>query len=380
RDWLFALDAPAILPVTGEFTPRLTPDMRIVTNDLVRQRVRYEMRSYTTYRYNADSSANERRNWLDLPPTYNPRTLELAEEIRSRSGNDADRVRAALEHLRRGGYEYTLSPPRLGQNSIDDFLFDTRQGYCEHYASAFVFLMRALDVPARVVTGYQGGELNPVDGFMTIRQSDAHAWSEVWLQGRGWVRVDPTAIVAPIRIDQGANEIARQAGIVLPGAGSSFTWLRSIRFNWEAVQNSWNQWVLSYSQERQRDLIGLLGLTPNWESLALVMAVLVAIVLAAMAALSLRPRTERDPLGDAFRLMRDRLDRAGVSTEEHLGPRALYARSKRTLAPGDAKRARKLLSRIERMRYSRTSEGVARADIRALRRAIREFRPRSVGA
>jgi hypothetical protein len=215
---------------------------------------------------------------------------------------------------------------------------------------------------------------------MTIRQSDAHAWSEVWLQGRGWVRVDPTAIVAPIRIDQGANEIARQAGIVLPGAGSSFTWLRSIRFNWEAVQNSWNQWVLSYSQERQRDLIGLLGLTPNWESLALVMAVLVAIVLAAMAALSLRPRTERDPLGDAFRLMRDRLDRAGVSTEEHLGPRALYARSKRTLAPGDAKRARKLLSRIERMRYSRTSEGVARADIRALRRAIREFRPRSVGA
>ncbi len=197
RDWLFALDAPAMLPVTNEFTPRITPDMRIVTNDLVRQRLRYEMRSYTTYRFNADSSAAERRNWLDLPPTYNPRTLELAEEIRTRSGNDADRVRATLEHLRRGGYEYTLSPPRLGRNSIDEFLFDTRQGYCEHYASAFVFLMRALDVPARVVTGYQGGELNPVDGFMTIRQSDAHAWSEVWLQGRGWVRVDPTAVVAP---------------------------------------------------------------------------------------------------------------------------------------------------------------------------------------
>ena len=380
RDWLFALDAPAALPVTGEFTPRITPDMRIVTNDLVRQRLRYEMRSYTAYRFNADSSAAERRNWLDLPPTYNPRTLELAEEIRSRSGNDADRVRATLEHLRRGGYEYTLSPPRLGRNSIDEFLFDTRQGYCEHYASAFVFLMRALDVPARVVTGYQGGELNPVDGFMTIRQSDAHAWSEVWLQGRGWVRVDPTAVVAPMRIDQGASEIARQAGISLPGGAGTITWLRSIRFNWEAVQNSWNQWVLSYSQERQRDLIGLLGLTPNWESLALVLAVLVAIVLAAMAMLSLRTRTERDPLGDAFRMMRDRLDRAGVRTAEHLGPRELYARSKRALVPADAKRARKLLSRIERMRYSRTSEGVARADIRALRRAIREFRPRSIGA
>ncbi len=380
QPWLFALDAPAALPVTSEFTPRMTSDMRIVTNDLIRQRLRYEMRSFTTYRFNADASEAERRNWLDLPPTYNPRTLGLAEEVRTRSGNDADRVRATLDHLRRGGYEYTLSPPRLGRNSVDEFLFDTRQGYCEHYASAFVFLMRALDVPARVVTGYQGGELNPVDGFMTIRQSDAHAWSEVWLQGRGWVRVDPTAIVAPLRIDQGASEIARRAGIALPGGASSFTWLRSIRFNWEAVQNSWNQWVLSYSQERQRDLVGLLGLTPNWESLSLMLAVLVTIVLAVMAMFSLRTRTERDPLGEAFRLMRDRLDRAGVSTAEHLGPRELYARSKRTLMPDDAKRARRLLSRIERMRYSRTSEGVARADIRALRRAIREFRPRSISA
>ena len=377
RDWLFALDAPAMLPITSEFRPRLTPEMRIVTNDLIRQRLRYEMRSYTSYRLNADASEAERRNWLELPATYNPRTLQLAAEIRSRSGSDADRVRATLEHLRRGGYEYTLSPPRLGRNSIDEFLFDTRQGYCEHYSSAFAFLMRALDVPVRVVTGYQGGELNPVDGFLTIRQSDAHAWSEVWLQGRGWVRVDPTAIVAPLRIDQGASEIARRSGLALPGSGSSFTWLRSIRFNWEAVQNSWNQWVLSYSQERQRDLIGLLGLTPNWESLALVLAVVVTIVLALMAMVSLRTRTERDPLGEAFRLLRDRLERAGVSTAEHLGPRELYARSKRTLVHDDAKRARKLLSRIERMRYSRTSEGVARADIRALRRAIREFRPRA---
>ena len=222
RDWLFALEAPAALPITNEFRTRLTAEMQIVANDLVRQRSRYDMRSYTTYRFNADASEAERRNWLQLPSTYNPRTLQLADEIRSRSGNDADRVRTTLEHLRRGGYEYTLSPPRLGRNSIDEFLFDTRQGYCEHYASAFVFLMRALDVPARVVTGYQGGELNPVDGFLTIRQSDAHAWSEVWLQGRGWVRVDPTAIVAPLRIDQGASEIARQLGYRTAGRREQF--------------------------------------------------------------------------------------------------------------------------------------------------------------
>ena len=303
----------------------------------------------------------------------------MAEEIRGRAGAMGT-VNEALDFLRRGGYQYTLSPPRLGRNAVDEFLFDTRQGYCEHYSSAFVVLMRAMGVPARVVTGYQGGELNPVDGFITVRQSDAHAWSEVWLMERGWVRVDPTAAVAPMRIDQGAREIARQSGLSLPGASGSFAWLRSIRFNWEAVENSWNQWVLSYSQDRQRDLVGLLGMAPSAESLALLLAVVVAIVLAVMGLLALRPRKQRDPLGDAFRLLRDRLDRAGVATADHLGPRELYARSKRTLIPEDARRARKLLSRVERMRYSRGSEAVARADIKTLRRAIRDFHPRGISA
>ena len=380
RDWLFALEAPAELPVVRDFSPRLASDMQIIAGDLVRQRLRYEMRSFTRYRFNAQATESERRNWLDLPPTYNPRTMQLAEEIRGRAGSDAGRVNEALDFLRRGGYQYTLSPPRLGRNSVDEFLFDTRQGYCEHYSSAFVVLMRAMGVPARVVTGYQGGELNPVDGFITVRQSDAHAWSEVWLAERGWVRVDPTAAVAPMRIDQGAGELARQSGINLPGAASSFAWMRSIRFNWEAVENAWNQWVLSYSQDRQRDLVGLLGLAPSAETLALVLAVVVTIVLAVMGSLALRTRKQRDPLGDAFRLLRDRLDRAGVVTAEHLGPRALYARSKRTLVPEDAKRARKLLSRVERMRYSRGSEAVLRADIKTLQRAIRDFHPRSISA
>ena len=378
RDWLFALEAPAALPEISTFPVRMTPEMQIIAGDLVRQRVRYELRSFTRYRFNADASESERRSWLELPARSNPRTAQLADEIRSRAGSDSERVDATLEFLRRGGYQYTLTPPRLGRDSIDEFLFDTRQGYCEHYASAFVFLMRALGVPARVVTGYQGGEINPVDGFVTVRQSDAHAWSEVWLVGRGWVRVDPTAIVAPMRIDQGASEIARQSGINLPGGASSFGWLRSMRFNWEAVQNSWNQRVLSYSQERQRDLMGLLGMTPNWESLALLLAVIVTVVLAVMAAFALRTRKESDPLGDAFRLLRDRLDRAGVATAEHLGPRELYGRSKRALVPDDVKRARKLLSRVERMRYSRSSEAVARADIKTLARAIRDFRPRGI--
>ncbi|MBC8119069.1 MAG: hypothetical protein H7X75_05795 [Burkholderiaceae bacterium] len=144
------------------------------------------------------------------------------------------------------------------------------------------------------------------------------------------------------------------------------------------MENSWNQWVLSYSNDRQRDLVGLLGLAPSAESLALLLAVVVTIVLVAMGSLALRTRKQRDPLGDAFRLLRDRLDRAGVITADHLGPRELYARSKRTLMPEDAKRARKLLSRVERMRYSRGSETVVRADIKTLQRAIRDFYPRGI--
>ena len=141
-------------------------------------------------------------------------------------------------------------------------------------AAAFVVLMRALDLPARVVTGYQGGEISPVDGYMTVRQSDAHAWAEVWLAGRGWVRVDPTAVVAPIRIDRGAEEIARQSGLLpLSRRIAPLAWIRSLRLNWEALDNAWNQWVLSYSPQRQRALLSLLGLAPDAATLAWAFAI-----------------------------------------------------------------------------------------------------------
>jgi hypothetical protein len=283
-------------------------------------------------------------------------------------------VRAVLDHFRSGGYEYTLSPPRLGRHSVDEFLFDTKRGYCEHYASAFVATMRALGVPARVVTGYQGGELNPVDGFVTVRQSDAHAWSEVWLKGRGWSRVDPTAVVAPVRVDPAA-EAARSGELARNPVFGSADWLRLWRFNWEAVQNTWHQWVLSYSQEHQRALVEMLGLAPRWESVAAVLAVLVGLLVAVMAAVSMRSRAVRDPLGDTYRHLREKLQRAGVEAGEHCGPRDLRERSERALPRDSALQAGQLLARYESMRYSRSSEGIAAADIRALRSAVRAFRP-----
>jgi len=235
-------------------------------------------------------------------------------------------------------------------------------------------MMRALGVPARVVTGYQGGERNPVDGFVTVRQSDAHAWSEVWLRGRGWSRVDPTAVVAPARVDP-ATEAARTAELAGNPVFGNAAWLRAWRFNWEAVQNTWHQWVLSYSQEHQRALVQMLGLAPRWESVATVLAVLVGLLLAVMAAVSMRSRAVRDPLGDTYRQLRDKLRRAGVDAGDDCGPRELSERSQSALPRDAARQAGGLLARYESMRYSRSSEGVAAADIRALRSAVRAFRP-----
>jgi transglutaminase-like putative cysteine protease len=376
RNWLFALEAPAGLPEAAEFRPRLTSEMELLAGELVRDRLRYSMRSYIGFRVGRNADPSELREWLALPTGFNPRTQQFADALQQRvtaTGDDRDLrlMRAALDHFRRGGYEYTLTPPRLGRNSVDEFLFDTKRGFCEHYSSAFVVLMRAVGIPARVVTGYQGGELNPIDGFVTVRQSDAHAWSEVWLKGRGWVRVDPTSAVAPVRIDR-AQEEARKAALDREVSGDL---LRVWRFNWEAMQNGWNQWVLSYSLDRQRALVGMLGLAPRWESVAAVLAVIVGVLLVAMALASMRPRAVRDPLGDTYRLLREKLERAGVRTEEHCGPRELYARTRRALPEQDARQARKLLARYESMRYSRTSEAVGAADIRALRRAVRTFKP-----
>jgi transglutaminase-like putative cysteine protease len=379
RDWLFALEAPAGVPQIPGLDPHFTPEMELVAGDLLRERVRYTMRSYLGFRLNRTADPRELGDWTALPEGFNPRAAGLARSLQERTTSSAeDRdvrlVRAVLDHFRNGGFEYTLTPPRLGRNSVDEFLFDTKRGFCEHYASAFVVLMRALGVPARVVTGYQGGEPNPIDGFVTVRQSDAHAWAEVWLRGRGWVRVDPTAVVAPVRADRTAEEARRAQQERDPAFGNS-DWLRVWRFNWEAVQNSWNQWVLSYSQERQRAFVEMLGMSPRLENVAMALAVIVALLLAGMAVVSMRPRDIKDPLGDTYRLLRDKLERAGVRTDEHLGPRDLFRRARGALPERDARQARKLLARYESMRYSRTSESVAAADVRALRRAVRAFKP-----
>jgi len=389
RDWLFALELPASLPQAADLKPHATQDAQLLAGRLITSRIRYDVRSFTRFSFGLNESKLSLRDWLTLPAGFNPRTLQFATDLRARldaaAGNgeraaDLRAVEAVLEHFRNGGFRYTLEPPLLGRDSVDELLFDSRRGYCEHYASAFAVLMRALDVPARVVTGYQGGEVNPVDGFMTVRQSDAHAWVEVWLAGHGWTRVDPTSVVAPVRIEQGLRELARQTG-----AGPLFTmrtdvgWMRMLqrlRFNWEALENSWNQWVLTYSAQQQMNLLDYLGFEPDWRVLAALLALAVSIVATVLAIVSLRHRVRRDPLADLEGRFRGRLERAGVRCQATDGLRVLANRLTSELAPTSREEAEAILRLLERWRYSPASVNVPAVAVRDLRARVRRFKVR----
>jgi transglutaminase-like putative cysteine protease len=274
----------------------------------------------------ADESEDNLEASLELPTGSNPRTRELAAEWRREHEADEAVVRQVLGHFRREAFVYTLNPPLLGQNGIDEFLFETRRGFCEHYAGAFVFLMRAAGIPARVVTGYQGGEPNPIDGYLIVRQSDAHAWAEIWLSGQGWVRIDPTAAIAPSRIEMGLAAAVPEGELLPFLARGNISWLRDVRFRWEAMNNSWNQWVLGYNPERQRELLSRLGLRePDWRSMSATLTALCGFLMLAYAAWALHQRIRVDAALRAWNRLSRKLARLGLARRPWEGP-ADYAR------------------------------------------------------
>ncbi|MEF8698755.1 MAG: DUF3488 and transglutaminase-like domain-containing protein [Candidatus Accumulibacter sp. UW26] len=313
--WLLALDVATRLPADSSLAPTLEARAR----EPVRVRSRYAFASSLDYRANRVEAPAILQQALTLPARINPRARALADEWQSRP--PAKIAEAALTLFRNEDFHYTLLPPLLGANAVDEFLFETRSGFCEHYASAFVFLMRAAGVPARVVAGYQGGEVNPVDGYLVVRQSDAHAWAEIWLAGEGWRRVDPTAAVAPSRIAQGIVA-ALPAGEPLPGIiRLDADWLRDLRNRWEAANNTWNQWVLGYNPQRQREVLARLGLhDPDWRSMAASLAVLCGLSLLLIGLWTLPRRRAADPVQRAWQRYCARLSQLGVRRATWEGP------------------------------------------------------------
>jgi transglutaminase-like putative cysteine protease len=318
--WLFALDLPAKLAPRSRFTS----DYQMLANRPVRQRVRYEMTSHTSYRLGYEGlTPLERRRGLQLPEGYNWRARALAENMRQAARNDRDMLDQVLSMFRTQQFFYTLSPPLLGQDPIDDFLFNTRSGFCEHYASAFVFLMRAAGIPARVVTGYQGGELNPIGNYMIVRQSEAHAWAEVWFEESGWERVDPTAAVSPLRVESGIAAALPATG-QLPLLGRrDIPWMRQLRFTWDSLANNWNQWVLGYNPERQYWLFSRIGLDrATWQTLAMILIAATSLITAGFAAAMLRRlgRRRRDPVAAIYARFCRKLARHGAARAPSEGP------------------------------------------------------------
>jgi protein-glutamine gamma-glutamyltransferase len=205
---------------------------------------------------------------------------------------------------------------------VDEFLFETRSGFCEHFSSAFVFLARAAGIPARVVTGYQGGELNSFDGIITVRQTDAHAWAEVYIAQRGWTRLDPTAAAVPSRVQAGLARTVPASEPLPLMMRERLEWLRGVRQRWEAVVHKWNIWVLAYNPERQRDLMSYLGMRDaDWRSLTATLFTVLGLITLALLAWSLRRLARPDPVQKAWRAFCRKLAARGVERAAHEGPR-----------------------------------------------------------
>lgn len=333
RTWLFALEWPVTLPhPVDPGLAGLTLDFQLWAKQPVLSRIRYDIRSTLQTLHATPVGRDEYppilEEALKLPSDFNPRTRALAAQWREEAGHhDAAIIQRMLNYLHTEQFYYTLRPPQLGEDSVDDFLFNTRRGFCEHYASAFVFLMRASGIPARVVTGYQGGEINPNDGTLIVRQSDAHAWAEVWLHEKGWQRVDPTAAVAPARIERGLID-ALPAGEPLPLlARSQMAWLHPMRLHWEAISNTWNQWVIGYNPQRQRSFLASLGLpSVDWQSLTALFSGLCGFMLLSYTLWALRHhRQTHDPLIFLWQQFSKKMARHGLARKTWEGP-ADYAR------------------------------------------------------
>lgn len=338
KPWIFALEAPLEIPVIAQYPVRLTENMQLLAQQPIRQRIRYRARSQPVFQQLVDLTPAQQHRLVDLPFGYNPRTLALAQQMRQRAHDPAQRLQQALDYFRQQPFRYTLNPPLLGRHAVDEFLFDTQAGFCEHFASSFVVLLRALEIPARVVTGYQGGELNPVDHFMAVRQSDAHAWAEIWIAGQGWLRVDPTALVAPDRIERGiANGLPDNTALPLLMRGNrgwGQDWLKRLHFRWEALNNGWNQWVLSFNQERQRDLLSRLGFADaDWRTLSILLLACSSIALGCAAMMLWWRQRQRDPLTLLYARYCACLMTHGITRQPHEGALAFAQRACIQLKP-----------------------------------------------
>jgi transglutaminase-like putative cysteine protease len=371
RNWLFALEYPVGLQGTGY---RLTREMQLLNSKKITGIFQYTLTS-DPLAINDGLFAQERERNLQLPEKINPKTVALAQKwLKESEGFTEDVVSQALDYIRNQPFIYTLNPPILGNNAMDDFLFDTRRGFCEHYSSAFVFLMRAAGIPARVVTGYQGGDQNPLDDYTIIRQSNAHAWAEVWLDERGWVRVDPTAAVSPDRIESGIQNAVAETDQLPAILISDNELLRHARYQWDSFNNKWNEWVVGFDQKRQKQLFQRLGMKQaDWQDLVIWLVIAMMLIGGLIAWWVFKQGTghRKDKIRLAYDQFCEKLSQTGSSRLINEGPQEYYDRIRDRLVPGCASAADKIIQQYCLIRYG-GDDSIERT--RMFQRSVKTFK------
>jgi transglutaminase-like putative cysteine protease len=363
RNWLFALDYAATIPSDA----RLTMDFQMIRRQAVTQLIEYEIISNPDFVDAPNLRSPLRAEALHLPEGMNPRTRYLVDEWRYETPDDMEFVRRVLEHFNQENFHYSLEAPLLGTHSVDEFLFDTRTGFCEHYASSFAVMMRMAGIPSRIVTGYQGGWHSELGNYILVRQSDAHAWTEVWIAGQGWTRVDPTAAVSPLRVQQGS-----WSAMSAPRHFLDYSWLRGMRNSVDFIQQRWNDYVIEYGARRQANLFGPLGLDHTSP------AVLIATLFFAIAVFSaivfpivfrIKGPGRKDPVQQLWKTFLRRLEKAGFHSLPSDGAIELAeAASMRWPVDSDS------IHRIA-MLYTRSRYAAEPPPFNDLKQAVHEFRP-----
>lgn len=317
QHWAFALDIPAQIPQQAF----ITPDLQMMFNKKVTETLRYQLTSYTNYYLPRYTSVSFDR-YLELPGNISPKSRSLVKQWQHQNLSKEQIVDKALNYFANNEFYYSRKSPLLFDDPVDEFLFETKKGYCEHYSSAFTVLMRMAGIPARVVTGYYGGELNPLGEYMIIRQSDAHAWSEVFLQHKGWIRIDPTAVIPPSRIEA-EEDIVR----IKPESNQAITitrktsWLtrslRGVRYTLDSINNTWSQWVIGYNNKKQSAIFNAFGIPEiTWKGLSTIMFFMLTIMLTIFSFYIFGTRIKNDPISKIYLRFCQKAARKGLQKQD----------------------------------------------------------------
>ncbi len=374
KPWLYALD----VGLSNQDGIRQMADFRLENRRPVLQNLMYEVTSWPQATRELELPARVAERALQLPEQGDPRSRAWARDLKTSHPQPEALVAALLQHFNREPYGYTLKPPPVGRNSIDEFLFRTRKGFCAHYAGAMTFVLRSAGIPARVVAGYQGGELNPAGNYLSVRQFDAHAWVEYWQAGKGWVSVDPTFQVAPERIELGLEQAVAEEQSFLEESPLSLlryrdvSWINALRLGWDNINYGWQRWVLGYRGELQLRLLQQWFGNLDWQKMMFVLVGGGGLFIGLVALWLFKPwRRERDPQQRLLRQFERLLARQGLIRERGEGVRA-FARRAAVQLPVQADAISLFARQFEAQRYAGRSASPEelRAALRQLRRVL----------